>query len=82
MLHLQEIVRGPLNVLPDLVAMSGTIKQGPQDEHVQRALEQIRALLCLFCHRRRSTLGDSLMVDIRLSIVKDGALLLAGNEVV
>ena len=82
MLHLQEIVGGSLNVFSDLMAMSWAIKQGPQDEHVQRALKQIRALLCLFCHRRRSTLGDSLMVDIRLSIVKDGALLLAGNEVV
>jgi hypothetical protein len=58
MLHLQEIVCGPLNVLSDLVAMGGTIKQGSEDEHVQRALEQIRALLCLFCHRRRSTLGE------------------------
>jgi len=58
MLHLQKIVRGSLNVLSDLVAMSSSIEQGSQDEHVQRALKQIRALWCLFCHRRRSTLVE------------------------
>jgi hypothetical protein len=58
MLHLQEIVGGPLNVLSYLVAMSGSIKQGSQDEHVQRALKQIGTLLRLFFHRRRSTLVE------------------------
>ena len=70
MLHLQEIVGGSLDVFSDLMAMGWAIKQGPQDEHVQRALKQIRALRCLFCHRRRSTLAKRAMVDIRLSIVK------------
>jgi hypothetical protein len=33
-LHLQELVRRPLNVLADLMAVSGAIKKRPQDEHV------------------------------------------------
>jgi hypothetical protein len=58
MLHLQEVIRGSLNVLSDLVAMSSSIKQGAQDEHVQRSRQQIRALWCLLYHRRRSTLNE------------------------
>jgi hypothetical protein len=57
MLHLQEIIRGPLNVFANLMAMRRPIKKRSQDKHVQRALQQIRPLLCLlFSHRRRSTL--------------------------
>ncbi len=33
-LHLKEIVRGPLNVLVDLVTMSKPVEKCPQDEHV------------------------------------------------
>src|SRR5580704_2936397 len=33
-LHLQEFICGPLNVLPDLVTVSRSIEEGPQDEHV------------------------------------------------
>jgi hypothetical protein len=55
-LHLQKVVRGPLNVFSDLVTVSGTVKKSAQDKHVQRALKQIRALRFLFCHGRRSTL--------------------------
>jgi hypothetical protein len=38
--------------------MSSSIEQSSQDEHVQRALKQICALWCLFCHRRRPTLVE------------------------
>jgi len=37
-LHLEQIVRGSLNVLGNLVAVSGPEQEGAQDEHVQRAL--------------------------------------------
>ena len=70
MLHLQEVVGGPLNVLADLVAVSRAIKKGSQDEHVQRALKKARARLCLFGHGRQSTLDLEAMVDVRLSFVK------------
>ena len=57
MLHLQEVVRSSLNVFSDLVTMRSSIKKCPQDEHVQRALENGRALF-LFFHGRRSTLNE------------------------
>jgi hypothetical protein len=55
-LHLQEIVRGPLDMLADLMTMRGSIKKRSQDEHVKRALEKGRPLLCSFLHGRQSTL--------------------------
>jgi hypothetical protein len=69
-LHLQEFIRGPLNVLPDLVTVSRSIEKGPQDEHVKSSLQEPDPLLCLLRHRRRSTLNLATMVDTRLSIVK------------
>ena len=45
MLHLQEFVGGPLNVLADLVTVRRPIKKRSQDEHVECALEQICPLL-------------------------------------
>jgi hypothetical protein len=68
--HLQEFIRGLLNVLPDLVAMSGSIQEGSQNEHVKRSLKKTDPLLCFFRHGRHSTLNLTMMVDIRLSIVK------------
>jgi len=56
-LHLQEFVRCPLNVLPDLVTVSWSVEKGPQDEHVKRSLEEPDPLLCLLRHRRHSTLN-------------------------
>jgi len=56
MLHLQEFICSSLNVLPDLMAVSWSIKKRPQDEHVERALKNAHSLLGLFRHRRRSTL--------------------------
>jgi hypothetical protein len=70
MLHLQELIRGPLNVLADLVTMSRSIEKGPQDEHVKRSLKEPDPLLCRFRHRRHSTLNLEVMVDPRLSVVK------------
>ena len=58
-LHLQKVVRRPLNMLADLVAVSRSVEQRAQNEHVQRALQQIGALLWLFCHGRQSTLVES-----------------------
>jgi uncharacterized heparinase superfamily protein len=69
-LHLQEIVRGPLDMLADLMTMRGSIKKRSQDEHVKRALEQARPLLCSFLHGRQSTLQFRGMVDVRPSVVK------------
>lgn len=70
MLHLEELIRCSLNVLSDLVTMSGSIKKRPQDEHVQGSLENTNPLLCRFCHRRQSTLDLAMIVGIRLSTVK------------
>ena len=58
-------------MLADLVPVGRTIKKRPENEHVQRALKQVRSLLYLFHHGRGSTLDMRKMVDIRPSIVKD-----------
>ncbi len=56
MLHLQKIIRGSLNVLADVAAVRRSIEKRPQDQHVQRALKEIRVLLLFFSgHRRHST---------------------------
>jgi hypothetical protein len=69
-LHLQEIVGGPLDVFADLVTVRRSIQKCSKDEHVQRALQQIRALLCLVLHHRRhSTLDMPVMVGVRPSTV-------------
>jgi len=67
-LHLQEFICSPLNVLPDLVTVSGSIEKRPQDEHVKRSLEEPDPLLRLLRHRRYSTLNLATIVDTRLSI--------------
>jgi hypothetical protein len=65
-LHLQEFVRGPLNVLADPVTVSGSIKKRPLDKHVERSLEEPDPLLGLFLQRRHPTFNLHMMVDIRL----------------
>jgi len=70
-LHLQEFIRSPLDVLPDLMTVGRSIEKCPQDEHVKRSLEEPYPLLGLFWHRRHSTLDVAMMVDIRLSICQD-----------
>src|SRR5580658_825620 len=69
-LHLQEFIRGPLNVLPDLVTVSRSVEKRPQNEHVERSLEDPDPLLRLLRHRRHSTLNQATMVDTRLSVVE------------
>jgi hypothetical protein len=69
-LHLQELICCSLNVFANLMPMRRPIKKCPQDEHVERALEEPDPLLYLFRHRRRSTLDMAMMVDIRLLVVK------------
>ena len=68
MLHLQEIVRRPLNVLADLVAVSRTIKKRPQDEHVKRALQKRRCAAVSVLPWKTFD-PQLMMVDTRLSIV-------------
>ena len=81
MLQLQEIIGGPLNVFANLMAMCRPIKKRPQHEHIQRALQQIRALRCLlFAHGRRSTLTENPMVDVRLSNVKQSRGVIQGRH--
>ncbi len=38
---LQQVIAGPLDVLGDLVAMSGAKDQSFQDQHVERPLQQL-----------------------------------------
>lgn len=80
MLHLQELVRGPLNVFAYLMAMSRSIEKRPQDEHVQRSLQETGPLLYLFRHGRYSTLDLDVMVDIRLSIANGLAMFGFSND--
>src|SRR5258708_35757943 len=54
-LHLQEFIRSPLNVLSNLVTVSRPIEKRPQDEHVKRALKKPGALLFWIRHGRQST---------------------------
>src|SRR5271170_105543 len=54
-LHLEEFIRSPLNVLPDLVTVSRSIEKGSQDAHVKRSLEEPDPLLRFLGHRRQST---------------------------
>src|SRR6266852_5228272 len=68
-LHLQEFIRSPLNVLPNLVTVSRSMEKGPQNDHVKRSLEEPDPLLRLLRHRRHSTPNLAAMVDIRLSVV-------------
>ena len=44
MLHLEYILSGALDVLCDLMPVSGAENQGSQDEHVQRALQQLSSI--------------------------------------
>src|SRR3984893_5811390 len=55
MLHLKEVIGGPLNMLANLMTMRWTIKKCSQDEHVQGSLEYIRALPRTLGHGRHPT---------------------------
>jgi hypothetical protein len=56
-LHLEKIIGCFLDVLADLVTVSGPIEKGSQDKHVKGALQQIRPLLRLLYQGRHSTLN-------------------------
>ena len=55
MLHLKEVVGGPLNMLANLMTMRRAIEKCSQNEHIQGSLEYTRSLL-----------RSLAMVDIRL----------------
>src|ERR1700735_4634350 len=55
-LHLREVVRGPLNVFAYLMTVRRTIPKRPENKQVHCALENARSRLCPFCDRRHSTL--------------------------
>ena len=57
MLHLKEVVRGPLNLFAYLMTARRTAGKRPKNKHVQYALENTRSRLCRF-----------LIEDIRPSI--------------
>src|SRR5256886_12297846 len=54
-LHLKEVIGGPLNMLANLMTMRWTIKKCSQDEHVQGSLEYICALPRVLGHGRYPT---------------------------
>jgi hypothetical protein len=60
--HLQKFICGSLNMLADLMTVTRALEEGPQYKHVQGPLEKSYLLLCLFCHRRHSTLNLTRMV--------------------
>jgi hypothetical protein len=57
-LHLQKFVGGSLNMFSDWMTVRGPIKQRPQDQLVQRALQDRRSRQCLFLDRRHATLDE------------------------
>jgi hypothetical protein len=56
MLHLKEVVRGPLNVFAYLMTVRRTVEKRSKNKHVQCALENARSLFCPFFDRRHATL--------------------------
>lgn len=70
MLHLEIIVRGLLDMFANLAAVCSSIKQRPEDEHIQCSLQKARVLLRFPVHSRHPTINEQAIVDIRLSIVK------------
>ena len=51
--HLQYFFAGPLDVFGDFVAMPRAQQQGPENQHVQRTLEQLDPILVALalCHK-------------------------------
>lgn len=50
MLDLEEIVRSSLYVFSDVMPMQWPKNEGPQDEHVERVLEQFDSVCLTFAH--------------------------------
>lgn len=57
MLHLQELMGGPLNMLADLMPVRRSVQERFENHHVQRSLQNGTALLRFFRHGRHSTLN-------------------------
>jgi hypothetical protein len=51
MLNLEKLFGGSLDMLGDLMSMSGTKQQGTQDQHVQSALQKFNPVRSFFRHR-------------------------------
>jgi len=66
-LHLQHILRGSLYVFRDLMAMRGTEKQRAQNEHVERALQELGAMGG-FMEGHDSSHSTLTRVDVRPSV--------------
>ena len=58
MVNLQDVIRGPLDVLGEFVPMGRTKHQSPQDEHRQRTLHELDSVGGVFVvsHGRYPTL--------------------------
>jgi hypothetical protein len=76
MLHLQEIIGGPLNMLANLMSVRRPMKQSPEDQHVESALEDRYPLFRPSFDRSHSTLDLRLMVGIRPWRCQAGKVLL------
>jgi hypothetical protein len=55
-LHLQKVIRRPLNMLANLVSVRRAVAERPEDEHIQRSLENSHTLFCLLVGGSHSTL--------------------------
>jgi hypothetical protein len=53
LLHFQNVLRGPFNHLGNGVAMRISRDQGPQDRHVERALQHLAVCLNFYGKSRR-----------------------------
>ena len=76
MLDLEQVLGGSLDVLGDLVAVGRAKQQRPQDQHVQRALQQSDSLgrFVRYRHGRHST-------QISLNWVDGLPLILVSGEI-
>src|SRR5580692_2126767 len=63
-LDLQQVFRGSLDVLGNLVAMSGPEEQGAEDQHVQRSLEELDAV-GFVRHKDQQTFYPNRLLDGR-----------------
>jgi hypothetical protein len=50
-LDLQQVIHSPLNVFRDLMSVGGAEQKCPQNQHVERALQQLDSAGRFFWHR-------------------------------
>ena len=55
MLHLQKIIGGPLDLLANHVPVRRAIEERPEDEHIERTLENGHTPLCPLVGGSQST---------------------------